>query len=113
MSGIVYSTEKGRLCPDCGEPVDSCRCETHRKSQVLGSGKVRVRREVKKRGGKSVSVINGLAMNEQSLKECCREIKQKLGVGGAVKGGNIEIQGEHISYIIEHLKKKGIDAKKG
>lgn len=113
MGGVVYSTEKGRLCPECGEPIDSCRCDAHRKNQVLGSGKVRVRREVKGRGGKAVTVITGLPMNEQSLKDCCREIKQKLGVGGAVKEGNIEIQGEHISFILEHLKKKGIEAKKG
>lgn len=113
MSRVVYSTEKGRLCPECGETQRSCLCDALKKEKILGSGKVRVRREVKGRGGKAVTVIAGLAMNEYSLKEICREIKQKLGVGGAVKQQQIEIQGDHVTRIIDLLKEKGIEAKKG
>lgn len=113
MGNVVYSTEKGRLCSDCGRPVSSCQCEQLQKQKVLGSGKIRVRREVKGRGGKAVTVVSGLAMNEQELKDLCRAIKQKLGVGGAVKQSHIEIQGDHVAKVLEILKEKGFDAKKG
>lgn len=113
MGNIVYSSEKGSICPTCGEPLVSCRCQELRKQKVLGSGKVRVRKEVKGRGGKAVTVITGVAMTEQELKNLCRELKQKLGVGGATKGDAIEIQGDHVTLILELLKARGIDAKKG
>jgi translation initiation factor 1 len=113
MGNVVYSTEKGRICPDCGAPTQSCNCKDLQDQKVLGSGKVRVRREVKGRGGKAVTVITGLPMNKNSLTHCCREMKRKLGVGGSLKGENIEIQGDHVTRILNHLKGLGIDAKKG
>lgn len=113
MGRLVYSSEKGKLCPDCGQPVDSCKCAELKKQQILGSGKVRVRREVKGRGGKAVTVVTGLPLNSEELGALSKGIKRMLGVGGAVKQGNIEIQGDHVERVLDALKKEGFSAKKG
>ena len=56
LSGLVYSTDGGRHCPDCNQPVDACIC----KQTVIpqGDGIARVRRETKGRGGKTVTSDN-------------------------------------------------------
>jgi predicted translation initiation factor SUI1 len=44
------------------------------------------------RGGKTVTVIKGLQLRVQSLEALCKSLKVKMGSGGAVKDGEIEIQ---------------------
>ncbi|MEC7838975.1 MAG: translation initiation factor Sui1 [Chlamydiota bacterium] len=108
----VYSTEYGKICPDCNEPVKSCLCKKKRDSAVLGSGIVRVSREAKGRGGKTVTVIKGLAFTQEQLRSLATELKRKLGVGGAVKEGNIEMQGDHVAFVIKYFASKGIQSKR-
>ena len=45
--GLVYSTDQGRMCPECREPLEQCRCKA--KSPPKGDGVVRVQRETKGR----------------------------------------------------------------
>lgn len=59
-----------------------------------GEARVRVGREVAGRGGKGVSVITGLPLNEADLDALATQLKKACGAGGAVKDGKIEIQGE-------------------
>ncbi len=107
----VYSTEKGRICPKCGQPVAGCTCHKTR-THPAGDGVVRVRKEVKGRGGKAVSVISGLALDDEGLKALAADLKRQCGTGGAVKDGLIEIQGDHRDRLVELLAKQGIHAKK-
>lgn len=44
------------------------------------------------RGGKTVTVIKGLQLRTESLESLCKSLKVKMGSGGAVKDGEIEIQ---------------------
>lgn len=44
------------------------------------------------RGGKTVTVIKGLQHQQESLAALCKSLKVKIGSGGAVKDGEIEIQ---------------------
>ncbi len=67
---------------------------------------MRISRETKGRGGKSVTVITGLPVPPSELKAISKTLKQKCGVGGAIKGEQIEIQGDqrlNCKSTLEHL----------
>jgi len=69
-------------------------------------GVVRIHRETKGRGGKGVSLVKGLVLNDEQLKELAKKLKQHCGTGGTVKDGVIEIQGdqrEKIKSVLENL----------
>jgi translation initiation factor 1 len=114
-SRLVYSTEKGRVCPNCGHPVKKCRCKKGKSSspkQVLCDGILRIRREVKGRKGKGVTVITGIPLENSRLKQLAKTLKQKCGSGGTVKNGTIEIQGDHRDLLMAELKQLGYTVKK-
>lgn len=110
-SGIVYSTEHGRMCPDCGEPIAQCRCR-QKQSAPKKDGIVRVSRETKGRKGKGVTLIAGVPLHPEGLRDLAKELKQTCGSGGTVKEGVIEIQGDHRDVIVEALRKKGYTVKR-
>lgn len=105
QGGLVYSTETGRMCPLCRAPIDECRCGESELPK--GDGKVKVSRESKGRGGKVVTLVSGVPLLGEELKTLAKELKQKCGVGGALKDGVIEIQGEQRELIAAELTKRG------
>lgn len=109
LGGLVYSTDGGKHCPGCQQPVEQCSCQT---DAVLGDGNVRVRRESKGRGGKTVTVVAGLAQTAAQLKDTAKQLKQLCGVGGAVKEEVIEIQGDQQDKVLQWLLSQGYKAKK-
>ncbi|MBE9538132.1 MAG: translation initiation factor Sui1 [Proteobacteria bacterium] len=110
-SRLVYSTDVGRLCPGCQRPVASCVCGKDRPA-ALGDGIVRLRRETKGRGGKAVTIVDGLPLSGAELKTLAKALKQKCGVGGAIKAGNIEIQGDQRDLLQGELEKRGYTVKR-
>lgn len=110
-SQTVYSTEPGRMCPSCGQPVDSCTCRNE-EQKAPGGDVVRVRREVKGRGGKTVTTISGVPVNDNDLRELAAELKRRCSTGGSVKNGIIIIQGDQRDTIIPLLQAKGYTVKK-
>jgi translation initiation factor 1 len=80
--------------------------------KAAGPARVRVAREVSGRGGKGVSVISGLPLQEAALEELAMRLKKLCGAGGAVKNGVIEIQGDHRDRLVAELCKLGYDAKR-
>ncbi|MES2162510.1 MAG: translation initiation factor Sui1 [Pseudomonadota bacterium] len=109
---LVYSTETGRMCPDCGQPVADCRCKAAAKSKPAGDGTVRVSRESKGRGGKTVTLVKGLALDAIALALLGKQLRSACGSGGTVKDGVIEIQGDHCDLVMEALKKQGHQPKR-
>ncbi|ELX09614.1 translation initiation factor SUI1 [Janthinobacterium sp. HH01] len=109
---LVYSTETGRMCPDCGQPVADCSCKAAAKSKPAGDGVVRVSRESKGRGGKTVTLVKGLALDATSLALLGKQLRSACGSGGTVKDGVIEIQGDHCDLVMEALKKQGHQPKR-
>lgn len=108
----VYSTEQGRLCPDCGQPVSGCRCRQQRSANPAGGdGIVRVQRQTKGRGGKAVTLVTGLQLDRTPLETLARSLKQRLGTGGAVKQFDIEIQGDRRAEVKAELERQGYTVK--
>ena len=75
----VYSTDQSRLCPQCHRAVANCACGSNRPSHV-GDGIVRISRETKGRGGKAVTVINGLPVPPAELKAISKTLKHTNAV---------------------------------
>lgn len=110
-SRLVYSSEIGRICPGCGKAAGSCICRK-KVTPAAGDGIVRVQRETKGRGGKTVTVITGVPGGEAALKAIAGELKRRCGTGGALKDGTIEIQGDHRDLLVMELEKKGFTVKR-
>ena len=106
----VYSTDGGRLCPQCQRQLVKCVCGDAR-PRATGDGVVRIRRETKGRGGKAVTVISGIPEHPDTLKTLCKQLKQRCGVGGAVKVDTLDKQRDHRSACQDHLNKKGYEVK--
>ena len=66
----------------------------------------------KGRGGKTVTVVKGFEGLEEDLKALAKTLKKKCGVGGAVKDGEIIIQGNYRDKVMEILKKEGYNVKR-
>ena len=93
---LIYSTDKGRVCPSCGKPKASCTCRALRHkatgSAKKGDGVVRLHRERKGRKGKGVTLVAGLELPEPESRTLAKKLKSSCGVGGTVKDGVIELQ---------------------
>lgn len=109
-TGLVYSTDKGRICPACGHPADACRC-SGKQAPPPGAGVVRISRQTKGRKGSGVCQITGLLLDKDELKKLAKFLKKKCGSGGAIKNGVIEIQGDHRQQLLAELTRLGHTAK--
>jgi translation initiation factor 1 len=110
---VVYSSEKGRVCPKCGWPADDCHC-----AASLASGKEPVpekltaRLRLENRGsGKSVTVVDGLPDNTTYLETLAKELKKACGTGGHAGEGGVELQGDQRERLRELLSRKGWSVK--
>lgn len=83
-SRLVYSTETGR--------INDTASTNH--TSTYTDGVVRIHRETKGRKGNGVSLIKGFDLDEAALKTLAKTLKQKMGVGGSIKEGVIEIQSD-------------------
>jgi translation initiation factor 1 len=101
--GLVYSTEVGRTCPECRRAVAECVCKSAARTAPAGDGVVRVSRQTKGRGGKSVTLVKGLALDPLALAALGKQLRTACGSGGTVKDGVIEVQGDHCELVMETL----------
>lgn len=74
--------------------------------------KVTVRLDRKGRGGKSVTVIEGLQIGTKEKDFLMKQLKSKFGTGGSLKDEALEIQGDHRDAILIHLGNLGFRPKK-
>lgn len=105
--GLVYSTEGGRMCPVCRQPVSACVCKQAASTPIAGDGKVRVSRETKGRGGKAVTLVRGVPLDAAALLAFGKQLRTHCGTGGTVKDGVIELQGDHCERVMAHLQLQG------
>ncbi|KZN36856.1 translation initiation factor SUI1 [Pseudoalteromonas luteoviolacea S2607] len=85
-SRLVFSTEFGRIKAD-DEPQQP-------EVKLFKDGHIRIERQTKGRKGKGVMLVVGINPEEHDLKKLAKLLKSKMGQGGAVKEGVIEIQGD-------------------
>lgn len=107
--GLVYSTEGGRMCPQCRQPLTACGCHAQAAARraAAGDGIVRVQRESKGRGGKTVTVVRGLALADEALAALGRQLRQACGTGGTARDGVLELQGDQVDKAMAWLAAQG------
>jgi translation initiation factor 1 len=103
MSRLVYSTDQGRLCPECRQ----AQCQCAQQADAIGDGHVRIRLETKGRKGKGVTTVTGIPLAATQLKKLLKELKQKTSTGGAVKGQVLELQGDQRDKLMQLLAHRG------
>ena len=117
-SRLVWSSESGRICPDCSKPVSSCTCKKKKKNEGSKAtrsypedGVIRIMRETKGHKGKTVTIIGNIPLKNNDLKEFAKKLKTRCGTGGSIKDGEILIQGDHRQVILDDIIKQGYRAK--
>lgn len=97
--GMVYSTN-----PDFRFEKDEIK---EIPTLSPGEQKLRVYMERSGRGGKTVTLVKGFQGSEEDLDTLGKYLKNKCGVGGSVKDGEIIIQGDQRTRILQLLVEKG------
>jgi len=101
---VVWSSTDGDLrkarAPD----------QVRAREAARAGGRVKVRRETSGRRGKPVTTVSGVPLDDDGLKELAGRLKKRCGVGGSVKDGVVELQGDHRDVVLEVLKADGYDA---
>lgn len=102
--GVVYSTD----------PAFEYKFDEEQSHDTLPPPQqnLRVQLDKKQRGGKAVSLITGFVGSLSDLESLGKKMKQKCGVGGTVKDGEIIIQGDFVEKILTILQNSGYKVKK-
>ena len=99
-SRVVYSTTDGDLRKARDPGLKQRRADGNR---------VEVRREVAGRRGKAVTTVAGVPVDDAELKLLAGRLKKRCGVGGSVRHGVIEIQGDRRDVVVEVLRAEGYE----
>ena len=97
--GVVYSTNASFDYEEESEEVTN--------TLPANQQRLRIQMERAGRAGKTVTLVRGFVGRADDLDALCRMLKQRCGVGGSVKDGEIVMQGDLRQKLIEALKKKG------
>jgi translation initiation factor 1 len=101
---VVYSTN-----PDFSFEVEEEEdYDTLPNNQQL----LKVMIDKKQRKGKEVTIVAGFLGTEDDLKNLGKNLKQKCGVGGSVKDGEIMVQGNQRDKIMDYLVEDGYKVKR-
>jgi translation initiation factor 1 len=95
---LVYSTN-----PDYIQPNEEAAKEALAPAEQM----LRVILETKHRAGKTVTIVYGFEGADADLEALGKALKNFCGTGGAVKEGEIIIQGDHRQKVFQYLKQKG------
>jgi translation initiation factor 1 len=114
-------------CPQCGKlPPPACACPPlpagpaepasapalpEAPAKKLRSEIIKMRRE-KRGGGRELIILEGFPKGGFDLDALARDLKRRLGTGGAVKGFTIELQGDHRDALEAALLEKGFRSKR-
>lgn len=98
-TGVVYSTNPDYIYEE----------EKTEEPATLPKNQQRLRLAMERagRGGKTVTIVRGFQGTESDLQVLTKLLKQRCGVGGSAKDGEIIIQGDHRLRILEILKQEG------
>lgn len=103
LGGLVFSTD-----PDYQPPME----EEEEVFVPNNKQTLYVSYDKKHRKGKVVTLVQGFEGSDEALEALGKMLKSKCGAGGAVKDGEIIVQGNFVPKIIELLEKEGYNVKK-
>jgi translation initiation factor 1 len=95
------------LTPGDKDQLASEAASTKSKRKIGEGQGVRVFLDKKLRRGKSVTMIAELRLSNEMRDKLAKELKQKISVGGTVYDDVIELQGDHVSRVVDHLRQNG------
>ena len=98
-TGVVYSTNPD-YAYEQDEPDVADTLPNHQQP-------LRLAMERAGRGGKTATIIRGFVGSDDDLKALCKLLKQRCGLGGSAKDGEIIIQGDHRQRLLDLLKAQG------
>ncbi|MCH5239523.1 MAG: translation initiation factor [Muribaculaceae bacterium] len=84
--------------PDAS-PEESMESEPGVKETTMQKERLRIIKDRKGRNGKTATIIEGFTVSQDIVEDIARKIKQKLGVGGSIREGEILIQGDHTEQV--------------
>ena len=88
--------------------MEDCKCASRKKTAAIPARLIaKIRIEKAGRGGKTVTVVDGLPQNDIFLKELLQDLKRACGCGGAVRDGGVELQGDLRDRVRGFLTKQG------
>jgi translation initiation factor 1 len=102
--GVVYSTSESFEYNTANSEVADSLSPAQQKLKVL--------LDKKARAGKQVTLVEGFVGSEEDLRNLGKLLKNKCGVGGSTKDGEILIQGDHRDRVLQVLLEAGYGAKK-
>lgn len=68
---------------------------------------LRVSLDKRNRKGKAVTLVTGFRGSEDDLQELGKLLKMRCGVGGSAKEGEIIVQGDHRTKVLDILQNEG------
>jgi translation initiation factor 1 len=118
----AYSTETGRICPDCSQPVVQCQCAARKRALAAAiangggaaaDGVLRVQRATQGAGRQKRDAGARLGFwLAAALGALAKQLKAACGSGGTAKDGVIEVQGDHVATVMAALTKLGYVVKR-
>jgi translation initiation factor 1 len=111
LGALASGQPKAQPAPSAAPPAQPPKDPAAAVPALQGNTPVRVGRERKGRGGKTVSIISGVMSREPGQEALLKLLKGKLGTGGTLEDGAIIIQGDHRQRIVEILNELGYKAK--
>jgi translation initiation factor 1 len=96
--GFVFSTDPNFSFEENNEPAATLPTKQQ---------KLRIRLETKHRAGKAVTLVVGFIGKGEDIENLGKQLKSYCGSGGAVKDGEIIVQGDHRDKVLQWLLKNG------
>ena len=103
LKSLAYSTDPDNVPNDEIEEIPALEPDEQ---------KLYVSLDKKQRGGKKVTLIEGFQGHEDDIRQLGKDLKKLCGSGGAVKDGEIIVQGDCRYKVVGFLQKEGYRVKR-
>ena len=104
LSGLVYSTDPNFKIETTGNEQQETLNPAQQKLKIL--------LDKKQRAGKKVTLVQGFIGAQNDIEDLGKKLKTFCGTGGAVKEGEIIVQGDNRDKVLQWLQKNGYLAAK-
>ena len=110
--GLVYSTEGGRMCPQCRHPVAACQLQGRAAASRRRRHRARQPRDQGPRRQGGDAGARCCRSNADALAALGKQLRNACGAGGTLKDGVLEVQGDHVERVMQLLQQQGWTVKR-